>query len=91
MSEVTADRPKTHENGSSSKLQPRSAYLTAPDCVDTGPILSQQMVPVLSGDTPATLHARIQEAERVLYPTTIAALARGEVVVEGRKTIWASH
>ncbi len=46
--------------------------------VDTGPILAQQTVPVLPGDTPATLHARIQAAERMLYPTTIAALARGE-------------
>jgi len=49
--------------------------------VDTGPILAQQTVPVLAGDTAATLHARIQEAERVLYPATIAALARGEVLV----------
>lgn len=56
--------------------------------VDTGPILAQQTVPVLPGDTPATLHARIQEAERELYPATIASLARGEVKVDGRKTIW---
>jgi phosphoribosylglycinamide formyltransferase-1 len=56
--------------------------------VDTGPILAQQTVPILPGDNPATLHARIQEAERVLYPATIAALARGEVRVEGRRTIW---
>jgi phosphoribosylglycinamide formyltransferase 1 len=59
--------------------------------VDTGPILAQQTVPVLPNDTPATLHARIQEAERVLYPATIAALARGEVTVQGRRTIWGSH
>ena len=44
--------------------------------IDTGPILAQQTVPVLEGDTPATLHARIQEAERELYPATIAMLAR---------------
>jgi phosphoribosylglycinamide formyltransferase-1 len=44
--------------------------------IDTGPILAQQTVPVLAGDTPGTLHARIQEAERELYPATIAALAR---------------
>lgn len=56
------------------------------DCgVDTGPILAQQTVPVLAEDTPATLHARIQEAERILYPATIAALARGKVVLDGRK------
>jgi phosphoribosylglycinamide formyltransferase-1 len=53
--------------------------------VDTGPILAQQTVPVLADDTPATLHARIQEVERVVYPAAIAALARGEVVLDGRK------
>ena len=56
--------------------------------VDTGPILAQQTVPVLGGDTPATLHARIQDAERTLYPAVLAALARGEVRVDGRQTIW---
>jgi phosphoribosylglycinamide formyltransferase-1 len=59
--------------------------------IDTGPILGQQMVPVLEGDTPATLHARIQEAERALYPAVIAALARGEVTVQGRQTVWAKN
>jgi len=44
--------------------------------IDTGPILAQRAVPVLEGDTPATLHARIQEAERELYPATIADLCR---------------
>ena len=55
--------------------------------IDTGPILAQQTVPVLDDDTPATLHERIQQAERVLYPTTIAALLRGEIQVQGRKTL----
>jgi phosphoribosylglycinamide formyltransferase-1 len=56
--------------------------------VDTGPIIAQRAVPVLPGDTPETLHARIQEAERVVYPATIAALARGAVRVQGRQTVW---
>jgi phosphoribosylglycinamide formyltransferase-1 len=56
--------------------------------VDTGPIIAQRTVPVLPGDTAATLHARIQEAERVVYPATIAALARGAVKVQGRQTVW---
>ena len=55
--------------------------------IDTGPILAQQTVPVLDDDTPATLHERIQQAERVLYPTTIAALLRGEIQVRGRRTL----
>jgi phosphoribosylglycinamide formyltransferase-1 len=56
--------------------------------IDTGPIIAQRAVPVLPGDTPESLHARIQEAERVVYPATIAALARGAVRVQGRQTIW---
>ncbi len=54
--------------------------------IDTGPILGQQTVPVLDDDTPATLHERIQQAERVAYPAAIAALARGAVAVRGRRT-----
>ena len=56
--------------------------------IDTGPILAQRTVPVLTGDTPASLHARIQEAERSLYPEVIAGLARGEVTIRGRETVW---
>jgi len=56
--------------------------------IDSGPIISQRTVPVLPGDTPATLHARIQEAERVVYPAAIAALARGAIRVQGRQILW---
>lgn len=43
--------------------------------MDTGPIILQQAVPILPGDSAASLHARIQEAERRLYPAAIAKLA----------------
>jgi phosphoribosylglycinamide formyltransferase 1 len=56
--------------------------------VDTGPIIGQKVVPVLSGDTPAILHERIQQAERVLYPAVIGALAQGKISVQGRQTLW---
>jgi phosphoribosylglycinamide formyltransferase-1 len=56
--------------------------------IDTGAILAQETVPVMGGDTPETLHARIQAVERILYPSVIGALARGEVTVQGRQTIW---
>ena len=39
--------------------------------VDTGPILAQEAVPVLPGDTKESLHERIKAVERVLYPKTI--------------------
>ncbi|MDP9453186.1 MAG: phosphoribosylglycinamide formyltransferase [Actinomycetota bacterium] len=41
--------------------------------VDAGPILAQERVPVLAGDTAATLHERIKAVERRLYPRTIRA------------------
>lgn len=45
---------------------------------DAGPIIAQESIPVLSGDTPDTLAARVLEVEHRLYPL---ALKR---VVEGR-------
>lgn len=58
--------------------------------IDTGPIIAQETVPVLPGDTPETLHARIQEVERKIYPAVLAALARGEIRAHGRQTVWKS-
>jgi phosphoribosylglycinamide formyltransferase-1 len=43
--------------------------------VDGGPILAQEAVPVLDGDTEATLHERIKHVERRLYPDVIERLA----------------
>ena len=43
--------------------------------MDSGEIIAQRAVPVLPGDTPGTLHARIQVAEHALYPEVLAGLA----------------
>jgi len=56
--------------------------------VDSGAIIGQQTVPVLDNDTAETLHARIHAAEHELYPKCVAAIARGEITVAGRKVIW---
>ncbi len=56
--------------------------------VDSGAIIGQQTVPVLDDDSAATLHARIHAAEHELYPRCVAAIARGEVLVQGRRVIW---
>jgi phosphoribosylglycinamide formyltransferase-1 len=40
--------------------------------IDSGEIIAQRKVPVLPDDTAETLHARIQLAERALYPEVIA-------------------
>ena len=39
--------------------------------VDHGPILAQEAVAVLPGDTPETLHERVKEVERRLYPQVL--------------------
>lgn len=46
--------------------------------VDDGPILAQEAVPVLDGDTPATLHERIKDVERRLYPAVLWRLVEEE-------------
>ncbi|MGI8964865.1 MAG: phosphoribosylglycinamide formyltransferase [Limisphaerales bacterium] len=56
--------------------------------IDTGPIIAQQTIPILLGDNAEKLRARIQEAEWKLYPEVIGGLARGEISVQGRQTIW---
>jgi phosphoribosylglycinamide formyltransferase 1 len=45
--------------------------------VDDGPILAQEAVPVLDDDTEATLHERIKQVERRLYPDVIERLVAG--------------
>lgn len=55
--------------------------------VDSGAIIAQQTVPVLDDDTAETLHQRIHAAEHELYPKCVAAIARGEITVKGRRVI----
>jgi phosphoribosylglycinamide formyltransferase-1 len=53
--------------------------------MDTGPIIVQRTVPVLTDDTAESLHARIQEQEHLAYPEALALLAAGRLRVEGRR------
>ncbi len=52
---------------------------------DTGPILAQQSVPVLDGDSEETLHERIKVTERKLLVDVVAAIATGGLILSGRK------
>jgi phosphoribosylglycinamide formyltransferase-1 len=47
--------------------------------MDSGKIIAQAEVPIIPGDTPASLHARIQEAEHRLYPEVVGRFVRGEL------------
>jgi phosphoribosylglycinamide formyltransferase-1 len=57
---------------------------------DTGPIAGQEAVPVLPGDDPGRLAARILSAEHRLYPATLARLLAGGWSVEGRRLAFPS-
>lgn len=60
----------------------------ADDTYDTGPIIHQSVVPVLDADTPDTLAARVQAAEREAYPDALARLASGGWRVDGKRVVW---
>ncbi len=49
--------------------------------VDEGPIVAQETVPVLDGDTEVTLHERIKTVERRLYPDVLARIVRRELTI----------
>jgi len=53
--------------------------------VDHGPIVAQEAIPVLPDDTVDSLHERIKEIERRLYPEVIRGFAAGRFKVEGRR------
>ena len=55
--------------------------------VDRGPIIIQAAVPVLSGDTPEMLAARVLEAEHAIYPLALALVASGRIRVDGERVI----
>jgi phosphoribosylglycinamide formyltransferase-1 len=55
------------------------------EAYDTGPIILQRAVPVLENDTPESLAARVQEAEREIYPEAIRLFAEDRLRIEGRR------
>jgi len=55
--------------------------------MDCGPIVAQAAVPVLAGDTPDSLAARVLEAEHRLYPHALRIVASGAVRVEGEHVV----
>ena len=50
---------------------------------DRGKILAQRTVPVLAGDTPDSLAARVLEVEHQIYADTLQRIARGEIKLAG--------
>lgn len=46
--------------------------------LDGGPVLGQARVPILDGDTPETLAARVLPKEHALYPAVLTRFLRGD-------------
>ena len=51
---------------------------------DQGPIVAQRSVPVHADDSVEILAARVQAAEREVYPEAIQWIAKGRIKVDGR-------
>lgn len=47
--------------------------------LDSGPILGQARVPILPGDTPGDLAARVLEQEHILYPAVLERFSCGNL------------
>jgi phosphoribosylglycinamide formyltransferase-1 len=52
---------------------------------DQGPIIAQEAIPIVEGDTIEELESRIHAVEHMLYPQVLAALAEGRISVDGRR------
>ena len=55
--------------------------------MDAGPIIVQGAVPVLPGDTDATLAARVLEVEHRIYPQALRLVAEGRVTVDNGRCL----
>ena len=64
------------------KLAGATVHFVTPT-LDHGPIVAQAAVPVLPGDTPESLSARVLAAEHVLYPQAVRWFVEGALRVEG--------
>ncbi|MFF7291769.1 phosphoribosylglycinamide formyltransferase [Microbacterium sp. NPDC008134] len=59
-----------------------ASVIVVDDGVDTGPILAQERVPILDGDTEHVLHDRIKPVERRLLIDVVRRIATGELALD---------
>ncbi|GIT79956.1 phosphoribosylglycinamide formyltransferase [Leifsonia sp. LS1] len=59
--------------------QTGASLIVVDDGVDAGPIISQERVPILPGDTEAALHERIKPVERRLLIDAVLDIANGHI------------
>ncbi|MFD5213354.1 phosphoribosylglycinamide formyltransferase [Microbacterium sp. NPDC058345] len=58
-----------------------ASVIVVDDGVDSGPILAQERIPVLPGDTEHSLHERIKPVERRLLIDVVRRIATGDLVL----------
>ena len=69
------------------KVSGATVHFVSEEC-DGGPIIAQQAVPVMVGDTPETLQKRIMEqAEWKILPEAVSLFCQGRLRVDGRTVI----
>ena len=69
------------------KVSGATVHFVTEEC-DGGPIIAQEPVPVLPGDTPEILQKRIMEqGEWIALPRAVALFCQGRIKVEGRTVI----
>ena len=61
-----------------------ASVIVVDDGVDSGPILAQERVPVIEGDTETSLHERIKPVERRLLIDVVRRIAEGELDLGAR-------
>lgn len=61
--------------------QSGASVIVVDDGIDSGPILAQERVPVLPGDSEHALHERIKPVERRLLIDVVRRIATGELVL----------
>lgn len=66
------------------KVSGATVHIVTPE-LDAGPIIRQAAVPVVNGDTPDSLAARILVEEHRIYPEAIQAVLDGGWRIEGRR------
>jgi len=78
----------THERALAAgvKLHGCTVHFVRPE-MDAGPIIAQAAVPVVAGDGPDSLAARVLAAEHQLYPMALALVASGRTRIAAETVI----
>ena len=56
-----------------------ASIIVVDDGVDSGPVIAQERVPIVAGDTEESLHDRIKLVERRLLVQAVIDIARGDI------------